>query len=405
MPSYAPSLVAASWLWWVLVPAVGFVVLLFVVFPLAIFVTALVERMHLRQIEPAEPSKAATVEGHKTVAEAAAAGYQSLGVFTDGDRGIKEGILTLMLSPDQGALLAVVHGALAGRHRLVSRSPDGHLLATSSVTGTYDLTGLQHEKSLPDAPLPVLEEYHRERAAQWGRPLVPWDPARVSQDILAFERGRVDTLVAAGMARYVEPRQVYRYRLRGAAHVAWAFLGGLLAASSQLRESRARRQAHERRLRERGYAFPVLPAGSAGAPPSIRPPPGWDVVEATARDPARRPEFIRLLAERGVYVVTRQDRSPSDQSRQVVEHLDYVQNGVSVFPVFSSEERATQYVQRLPHDGDVVTYRCLSVAPGWLLGQELSRFKLVLNPGSDTETHLTPQDLGALHEVLRLAPQ
>jgi hypothetical protein len=214
-----PSLLALSWSWFIFGPLLALAVILFVLFPLGTFVAALFEPVHLRHLRTSSAAEAAAVAGHAAVAEAGSAGYATLGVFTDGDRGFKEGIITLMLSPDRIVLLWVLHHALGGRHRLITRSADGHWLITSSITGLRDLSGLQDEQMLRNAPLAALEECHRQRLAAWGRPAMPWDPRSVAPDILAYERSRVEHMAAAGLARYLHRGYVYRYTLRGAARL------------------------------------------------------------------------------------------------------------------------------------------------------------------------------------------
>ena len=50
-------------------------------------------------------------------------------------------------------------------------------------------------------------------------------------------------------------------------------------------------------------------------------------------------------------------------------------------------------------------YYCMGVTASWLLGAELEPFKLVLNPGSDAETVISPSDLTALRGALSCPEQ
>jgi hypothetical protein len=378
-----PLFVGLSWVWFCVAPLLGFFLLLFVLIPLGIFVAAWFERVHLRQLRPAERAKAEAVERQQqpTVAEAKATAYEPLGVFSDGDHGFKEGLLTLMLSPDRVALLWVLHGKLAGRRRLITRSSDGHWLVTSNVTGVKDLSGLVDEKGL-DVPLPVLEAYHRERLAAWDHPVNPWVVSTVAADVLAFERERVHRMTAAGYARYVMPGHTYTYRPAGAARLTLAYLGDMLALPAESQSAEAR--VTEYNLRR-------------DAP---------DPLAEVAANPSWRPEFIRLLAERGVYLVLRRRHDPAHPTSLAdpnddagVDHLDYVKEGEPVYPLFSSESRAYEYIRHLPPAEAVHRHVIQGVNADWLLAEETSRFALVLNPGSDAETRITPQDLLALRRA------
>ena len=394
---HVAHLLGISWGWLCIGPLVAVLLLLFVLLPVAIFAAALFEKVHLRQLRPAEPAKAEAsgARTHPTVTEAAAAGYASLGVFSDGDRGLKEGILTLMLSPDRRVLLWVLHGKLAGRHRLITRSADGHWLVTSSVTAVRDLSGLLHEKMLADVPLPVIEIYHRERAARWNHPVATWAPATVAEDVLAFERSRVERMVAGGTARYIVPGHVYRYRLAGAARVTLTYLGEIFALAGETGVSDARKRDYAERRPQWAPGLVTLPDGSvrADAPGSSAAP---DLLGEVATDPARREEFVRILAERGAYVVMRSHGGTPG-------HIDYVEGGVNVYPLFSSPDRAADHVRRLPYGQARGPFHLLYVEPDWLLGEALARFKLVLNPHTGAETVITPADLDMLREVVALS--
>src|SRR4051812_20628872 len=87
-----------------LLPIVGGIILLvvavlFVVFPIVIFISAMWERQHLRLFVPVAPEKMPAT-GTTYISDATAHGFTHLGVWDDGDKGIAKGVRTLLLSPD-----------------------------------------------------------------------------------------------------------------------------------------------------------------------------------------------------------------------------------------------------------------------------------------------------------------
>jgi hypothetical protein len=122
--------------------------------------------------------------------------------------------------------------------------------------------------------------------------------------------------------------------------------------------------------------------------------PKADRLAPLAIDATRREEFINVLAADGVFVLTTVPEKDSNE----VKFLDYVDQGAAVFPVFSSEEQASRYIQRLPHS-DITTYQCLGLNASFLLENEWGKTKLLLNPQSHAETVITAEDLQRLRSL------
>jgi hypothetical protein len=127
-------------------------------------------------------------------------------------------------------------------------------------------------------------------------------------------------------------------------------------------------------------------------PPGMAPKP--DRLAPLATDSARREEFIKVLAADGVFILTSVPQKRSNE----VKFLDYVEQGVPVFPLFSSEEQASRYIQALP-DSDITPYECLGLKGTWLLENQWGTTRLLLNPRSDAETVITAEDLQRLRSV------
>jgi hypothetical protein len=125
------------------------------------------------------------------------------------------------LSPDGFVLAEVGGGKLLGIPLdavwLFSLGADGRCLMTvnNSLAGEYDIAGLKREAVVPGADLKKLLARHRERMSAWGT--LPYSAADPLADHAAFMRSRVEALVAAGNAGYLDDEQTaWRYSVKGA---------------------------------------------------------------------------------------------------------------------------------------------------------------------------------------------
>jgi hypothetical protein len=113
-----------------------------------------------------------------------------------------------------------------------------------------------------------------------------------------------------------------------------------------------------------------------------------------AGDPQQRQEFLRVLAEDGIYLLTSVPRGGSRE----VQFFDYAEGDTAVFPLFSSEEKAARFARGLPLQG-MTSLQCLGMNASFLLGNEWGSMRLVLNPKQEGETILTAEDLEQLRTL------
>ncbi|MCY2955287.1 MAG: SseB family protein [Planctomycetota bacterium] len=124
-------------------------------------------------------------------------------------------------------------------------------------------------------------------------------------------------------------------------------------------------------------------------------PPRADDLAALASDPKRQREFLSALAVQGIWIITEPRHGQADGE---VQFLDYTENGVNVFPVFSSMDEASRFIQRLPHK-TVAAYECVNVNISFLFENNFSKTRLLLNPKTESETVITANDLAAVQEI------
>jgi len=134
-----------------------------------------------------------------------------------------------------------------------------------------------------------------------------------------------------------------------------------------------------------------MPDGSIVFTPDGKPPDTSDpVAEAVARA-ATAAEFARLLREHGVHVIGKNFHKEGDES--VFDFVD----APGEFYVFSSQDRAAEFVQTVPVAG-VTSYSVLGLNADFLLTNDFSDRRLVLNPKGRFEREVTREDLEELRE-------
>lgn len=218
-----------------------FLLLLFVLFPAAIFVVALLEKRRIRPLKPTSGAAAAkiTEESQQIVRDAIARGFSSMGTFSDGDAGIKEGIVTLLLSSDRVTLMKRSHTRLNRRCILMTRFANDRWYVTAEVSGTSDLSDLDSNEMLPRASFAGLLLYHRQRVLASGQPPIPFEPGSVVDDLHRHELLRHQLMESAGLARRVRAGEnVWVFTARGAARLCSGYLHATRVAKERMELSR-----------------------------------------------------------------------------------------------------------------------------------------------------------------------
>jgi hypothetical protein len=175
----------------------------------------------------APPSKqdrvAITSYSHATCLKLESLGCSYQGVFYDRRRGLYKLRYDFWLSPDRLVLALVGGGALAGipvsGTCLFTRIEDGHCFLTIDEPKSQDSdpSGLTLQKIVTHADLEDLIAQHRGRLIESGSVGVPYSARTPLEDHHAFRTRRVDILIDAGLARYLDDeRNGWRYTLKGA---------------------------------------------------------------------------------------------------------------------------------------------------------------------------------------------
>ncbi|MEY4385642.1 MAG: hypothetical protein RLY20_925 [Verrucomicrobiota bacterium] len=172
----------------------------------------------------------------KTCEVAVQLGFIRLGDYSlRKETGTARGLVSLFLSAD-GMILASVSGtstigAKLNKTILRTRLADGRVIESADQAVLRDVTRVIQNGVLLNAGIEELMRFHCERIRNAGAAVVPFQPDTALADNDQIELARGQRLVAAGMARWVNPEQnCLRLNLRGA----FAHLADLISNTSKL---------------------------------------------------------------------------------------------------------------------------------------------------------------------------
>jgi hypothetical protein len=103
-------------------------------------------------------------------------------------------------------------------------------------------------------------------------------------------------------------------------------------------------------------------------------------------------DFIRLLHEHGVHVVGKNVRKVEGKP-----FFDFL-SAPGEFYVFSSQQKAREFIRTIPIK-EPTPYSLLGVSAKFLLENDFTKSRLVLNPRSRFERVITKEDIDALRQV------
>jgi hypothetical protein len=215
----------------VLIVLGAFVVLIVVIVPALLLIVAMAEKNRVPSLSAAPPEKLATLSAaHQSVFADATTrqAFEALGIYQDSDVGIKQGLVSFLLSPDHVVLLWLQHSKLAPRLKLISQFAGDRWLITTDVYGARDLSGLNEEMMVPQAKLDELLERHRATLAARNETPIPFAPASAVEQVVQHERNRLARMVENGSAKYVSADQgVWKHTACGAMRVIGGYFGNV----------------------------------------------------------------------------------------------------------------------------------------------------------------------------------
>lgn len=355
-----------SWLPWVLVSIVtGFFAILYLLIPIILFVTALMEKHRLQPLTPLTDEQAQTYADTPSVIAALAAGLQPIGAFQDNESNFIHPAIKMLLTEDRRVLMQAIVSRAGKRYVLLSRMADGHWLVSTTSLGFSGICDILIEEAYHGASVAELLRFHESRLAQWRAAAVPFVPETLVDDLLRLDRERATILTNARLARYVTPQNgVWVFTLKGAVRVTAIYFRNMSRARAQ-----SRAKAHKRSAGGLVFDFPREP----------RP--------VLTQPPAPRQQLLQHLAHHGAIALVRPDNGAT-------QYVTYQDNDAWVFPLFSSQQEAAAYLRTSPQTPPC---QCLPVSADWLTTNSFDGYRLVLNPKTAAQLDLTPEDL----EILR----
>ncbi len=191
----------------------GLFFLIFVLFPILMFIAALIEPGRLDTFPPLED--ALRVKPNPILDAALAAGFSFIGHYRYNNHGPLKAFCTAALSPDGIVLLQLRRGR-GERHVLMTRFPT-HWVLTASSSGSPDLTGLESIDTLPDATFPVLLQYHNSRLHAAPAKAIAFDLSTVLPALVQHDQEKMEAIVRRRLGRYINAeRTAIRLNVSGA---------------------------------------------------------------------------------------------------------------------------------------------------------------------------------------------
>lgn len=221
------------------------VLALIVAFLVFFVIVCLWEKQHLAgDIEPVQQPFPYTPQPYwiKTRDEAARLGLWFAGdCATRKTASVVRGLETFFFTPDHLTLISIVAASTTGaklkKTVLRTRLDNGRIIESTDNPITRDVTRVIECRVLLNAGLEELLNFHQQRLRHAGSVPVPFNPnaALVESERIQLERGQ--RLVAARLARWLNPEQTcLRLNLRGA----MAYLKDLFIHMGQLEDQRMR---------------------------------------------------------------------------------------------------------------------------------------------------------------------
>lgn len=230
-----------NWLFWAFVIFIGGLAALFlVILPILIFLAALFEKIRIPTYDPEPADK---IQPNPALVSVLNNGFDLIGHFTDGDKGIRRGVCSIALSPDGLMLVRILHGKIMRRIEINTRYSEKRWLITLTNSGLADMSGLELKEVLLDHPFEALLQCHQSRMAAMNQAPIPFMPDNIVADARQHVRDMVDILVKSGLARYKSPdHSIWKFTFRGALRHFLRFYAELPDMHSKARRSIAMRQ-------------------------------------------------------------------------------------------------------------------------------------------------------------------
>jgi hypothetical protein len=201
---------------------IGLLILFFfIIVPLLILIIAMIEKQNIKRLEPIslEKEQVLLAATKPWIDEAITNNFKIVGNYTDGDKGISEGFICLLISNDNKTILWI-QKSLSPRFRFISQIESGNCIITSNIKSTLDLSKLEIEEMLPLKNLTDVYKQHLERIQKTYN-IVFEDNAQSLIDWFdLFKKEKVKRMLSMGYAKYIdESEKQFKYTFKGAIEI------------------------------------------------------------------------------------------------------------------------------------------------------------------------------------------
>jgi hypothetical protein len=210
-----------NWILIIMVLIVGWLGFLFILFPIIVGIIAMIEKVDYHTLTPLtiEQERKLIDKKKNLISDAISTEFLLCGYYTDGDKGILESYISILISNDYRTILWIQYGG-GTKYKFISELDNGQWVITSEITGLMDLSGTDFELMLPKTTLQMVYQYHLERLMTFGQKINLLNGNKFIDIYDDHRRLKAEKCISMGYMKYVnnEKNQTV-YTLNGAIEI------------------------------------------------------------------------------------------------------------------------------------------------------------------------------------------
>ena len=194
---------------------------LFIGMPVIIGIIAMVEKINYNKLIPLTPEQERKFvnSSKKLISDAVSTDFSLCGYYTDGDKGILEGFISISISNDLRTILWIQNGS-GTKYKFISELDNGQWVITSDVISIIDLSNTDLEIMLPNTTLPMVYQYHLERLMDFGSKVNLFNASKFVDVYDEHRMVKLEKSISLGYTKYVNlEKNKASYTFKGAIEI------------------------------------------------------------------------------------------------------------------------------------------------------------------------------------------
>ncbi|MFY9224473.1 MAG: hypothetical protein WAQ98_17500 [Blastocatellia bacterium] len=191
---------------------------LFIGTPIIIGIIAIFEKVSYHKLTPltSEQERKFVDKSKNLISDAISEDFSLCGYYTDGDKGILEGFISISISNDLRTILWIQKGGGA-KYKFISELDNGQWMITSDISSITDLSKTDLEVMLPSTTLPMVYQYHLERLMSFGPRINLFNGSKFVDLYDEHRRMKLEKCISLGYMKYVNlEKNKASYTFKGA---------------------------------------------------------------------------------------------------------------------------------------------------------------------------------------------